>query len=158
MWLFFFWHLYLYTWTLKNKCISNIGRSISLGSNPGLPIRHCTSATPGLRYKNLGKSGLRISNVGLGTWSIFAPSVSEEQAETIIKLAVDSGINIFDLSEAHSGMKLVWNVSICIWKKNMNIINSIGIRAELELGKILHKYQWKRASYVVTTKIYWSTK
>lgn len=91
------------TWTLKNKCISNVGRSISLGSNPGLPIRHCTSATPGLRYKNLGKSGLRISNVGLGTWSIFAPSVSEEQAETIIKLAVDSGINIFDLSEAHSG-------------------------------------------------------
>lgn len=91
---------------MKNKCISNVGRSISLGSNPGLPIRHCTSATPGLRYKNLGKSGLRISNVGLGTWSIFAPSVSEEQAETIIKLAVDSGINIFDLSEAHSGKKV----------------------------------------------------
>uniref|UniRef100_A0A336LQT2 CSON001237 protein n=1 Tax=Culicoides sonorensis TaxID=179676 RepID=A0A336LQT2_CULSO len=113
----------------------DFGRSISLGSNPGLPIRHCTSATPGLRYKNLGKSGLRVSNVGLGTWPIFAPSVSEEQAETIIKLAVDSGINLFDLSEAHSG-----------------------IRAEIELGKILQKYQWKRASYVVTTKIYWSTK
>lgn len=80
-----------------------LGRSISLGSNPVLPIRHCTSATPGLRYKNLGKSGLRVSNVGLGTWSIFSPNVSEEQAEQIIKLAVDSGINLFDLSEAHSG-------------------------------------------------------
>lgn len=79
------------------------GRSISLGSNPALPIRHCSSATPGLRYKNLGKSGLRVSNVGLGTWSIFTPSVSEEQAEGIIKLAMEAGINLFDLSEAHSG-------------------------------------------------------
>lgn len=143
------------TWTLKNKCISNVGRSISLGSNPGLPIRHCTSATPGLRYKNLGKSGLRISNVGLGTWSIFAPSVSEEQAETIIKLAVDSGINIFDLSEAHSGKHYFF---VRVFPINHQFLCSLGIRAEIELGKILQKYQWKRASYVVTTKIYWSTK
>lgn len=25
-----------------------------------------TSITPGLRYRNLGKSGLRVSNIGLG--------------------------------------------------------------------------------------------
>lgn len=61
--------------------------------------------------------------------------VSDEQAEAIIKLAADSGINLFDLSEAHSG-----------------------IRAELELGRIIQKYNWKRTSYVIVTKIYWSTK
>lgn len=44
-----------------------------------------------------------MSNVGLGTWPIFSPGVSEEQAEAIIKLAYDSGINMFDISEAHSG-------------------------------------------------------
>jgi potassium voltage-gated channel Shaker-related subfamily A, beta member 2 len=76
-----------------------------------------------------------VSNVGLGTWSIFSPMVSEEQAESIIKLAADSGINLFDLSEAHSGT-----------------------RAELELGRIIQKYNWKRTSYVIVTKIYWSTK
>lgn len=76
-----------------------------------------------------------MSNVGLGTWSVFSPMVSEEQAETIIKLAVDSGINLFDLSEAHSGT-----------------------RAELELGRIIQKYGWKRNSYIIVTKIYWSTK
>lgn len=76
-----------------------------------------------------------MSNVGLGTWSIFSPMVSEEQAESIIKLAADSGINLFDLSEAHSGT-----------------------RAELELGRIIQKYNWKRTSYVIVTKIYWSTK
>lgn len=80
------------------------GHSLSLGSNPAIPLRPGIAPTPGLRYKNLGKSGLRVSNVGLGTWPIFSPGVTEEQAEAIIKLAYDSGINIFDISEAHSGM------------------------------------------------------
>ena len=61
--------------------------------------------------------------------------VSDEQAEAIIKLAADSGVNLFDLSEAHSG-----------------------VRAELELGRIIQKYGWKRNSYIIVTKIYWSTK
>lgn len=61
--------------------------------------------------------------------------MSDEQAEAIIKLASDSGINLFDLSEAHSG-----------------------IRAELEMGRIIQKYNWKRTSYIIVTKIYWSTK
>lgn len=113
----------------------DFGRSISLGSNPAIPVRNNATATPGLRYKNLGKSGLRVSNVGLGTWPIFSPGVSEEQAEAILRLAIDSGINLFDLSEAHSGT-----------------------RAELELGKIIQKAGWKRTSFVITTKIYWSTK
>ncbi|XP_055694889.1 voltage-gated potassium channel subunit beta-2-like [Lutzomyia longipalpis] len=109
----------------------DFGRSISLGSNPALPLRHSTNTTPGLRYKNLGKSGLRVSNVGLGTWPVFSSGVPEEQAEAIIRLAVESGINLFDISEAHS---------------------------ETELGKILQKCAWKRTSFVVSTKIYWSTK
>lgn len=108
----------------------------------------------GLRYKNLGKSGLRVSNVALGTWwvtrlnrfvykfnihiprrSVFSNGITEEQSEAIIKLAYESGINLFDLSDLHSGP-----------------------RAELEMGAILKKMNWKRMTYIVTTKIYWSTK
>lgn len=92
-------------------------------------------SSPGLRYKNLGKSGLRVSNVALGTWTAFSNGVTEEQAETIIKLAYESGINLFDLSDLHSGP-----------------------RAELEMGNILKKMNWKRITYVVTVKIYWSIK
>lgn len=35
---------------------------------PNAPVQltRQTSITPGLRYRNLGKSGLRVSNVGLG--------------------------------------------------------------------------------------------
>ncbi|XP_044728022.1 voltage-gated potassium channel subunit beta-2 isoform X2 [Chrysoperla carnea] len=104
------------------------------GPNPSQLARQ-GSVTPGLRYRNLGKSGLRVSNVGLGTWPTFSPGVTEEQAEQVLLLAVDSGINVFDLSEAHSGT-----------------------RAETELGRILQRRGWKRTSYIVTTKIYWSTK
>lgn len=31
-------------------------------------------------------------------------------------------------------------------------------RVEVELGKIIQKSGWKRTSYIITTKIYWSTK
>jgi potassium voltage-gated channel Shaker-related subfamily A, beta member 2 len=110
-----------------------VGHPYSYGINSS--IRPTITPTPGLRYKNLGKSGLRVSNVGLGTWSIFSPGISSEQAESIIKLSFDSGINLFDLSEAHSG-----------------------VRAEIEMGKIIQKYNWKRTTYIVVTKIYWSTK
>ncbi|XP_012288261.1 voltage-gated potassium channel subunit beta-2 [Orussus abietinus] len=94
--------------------------------------------SPGIRYRNLGKSGLRVSNVGLGTWTTFGGvggASSEEAAEAVVSLAYDSGINVFDLSEAHSGH-----------------------RAETQLGRILLRRAWNRSSYVVTTKIYWNTK
>lgn len=91
------------------------------------------NVSPGLRYRNLGKSGLRVSSIGLATWMLTQESNSE--SEKIITLAYDSGINVFDLSEAYSGPA-----------------------AEVELGKILKKKGWKRTSYNVITKIYWTSK
>lgn len=38
----------------------------SAGANP-YQVSRQASMTPGLRYRNLGKSGLRVSNIGLGT-------------------------------------------------------------------------------------------
>lgn len=73
-----------------------------------------------------------------GTWTMFGGvngSNSEENAEAVVSLAYESGINVFDLSEAHSGPK-----------------------AEVQLGRILQKRNWSRTSYVVTTKIYWNPK
>ncbi|KAK9702799.1 hypothetical protein QE152_g29718 [Popillia japonica] len=39
-------------------------------SAPAQPIQlnRQTAITPGLRYRNLGKSGLRVSNIGLGEY------------------------------------------------------------------------------------------
>ncbi|XP_053624145.1 voltage-gated potassium channel subunit beta-2 isoform X2 [Plodia interpunctella] len=89
-----------------------------------------SSVTPGLRYKNLGKSGLRVPNIGLGIWTML----NEDCAEDIIMTALENGINLFDLSEAHCA------------------------KGEAELGRILKKRNVRRTSIIITTKIYWSTK
>ncbi|XP_046653850.1 voltage-gated potassium channel subunit beta-2-like isoform X3 [Daphnia pulicaria] len=98
-----------------------------------LPLCRQTNPVPGLRYRNLGKSGLRVSNVGLGTWVTFSAPISEEVAEDIIVMAFESGINVFDLSDGYCGP-----------------------RAEVSLGRILRQRRWRRSSYIVITKIYWS--
>lgn len=69
--------------------------STYMGNHASMP----SAVTPGLRYKNLGKSGLRVPNIGLGLWTML----NEDYAEDIIMTALENGINLFDLSEAHCG-------------------------------------------------------
>ncbi|KAM9836623.1 voltage-gated potassium channel subunit beta-3-like [Aulostomus maculatus] len=83
-------------------------------------------------YRNLGKSGLRVSCLGLGTWVTFGSQISDEMAESVMTVAYDSGVNLFDTAEVYASG-----------------------RAETTLGNILKKKAWRRSSYVVTTKIYW---
>ncbi|XP_029283959.1 voltage-gated potassium channel subunit beta-3-like [Cottoperca gobio] len=85
-----------------------------------------------MKYRNLGKSGLRVSCLGLGTWVTFGSQISDEMAESVMTLAYDSGVNLFDTAEVYASG-----------------------RAETTLGNILKKKGWRRSSYVVTTKIYW---
>ncbi|XP_029932237.1 voltage-gated potassium channel subunit beta-3-like isoform X2 [Myripristis murdjan] len=85
-----------------------------------------------MKYRNLGKSGLRVSCLGLGTWVTFGSQISDEMAESVMTTAYDSGVNLFDTAEVYASG-----------------------RAETTLGNILKKKGWRRSSYVVTTKIYW---
>ncbi|XP_033763549.1 voltage-gated potassium channel subunit beta-2-like isoform X3 [Pecten maximus] len=88
-----------------------------------------------VNYRNLGKSGLRVSCVGLGTWVTFGGQVTDEVAEEILTLAYESGINYFDTAEVYAAGK-----------------------AEILLGKLLKKKTWRRSSYIISTKIYWGGK
>ncbi|XP_029695883.1 voltage-gated potassium channel subunit beta-2-like isoform X2 [Takifugu rubripes] len=85
-----------------------------------------------MKYRNLGKSGLRVSCLGLGTWVTFGSQISDEMAESVVTVAYDNGVNLFDTAEVYASG-----------------------RAESTLGNILKKKGWRRSSYVVTTKIYW---
>nr|XP_024655572.1 voltage-gated potassium channel subunit beta-3 isoform X2 [Maylandia zebra] len=85
-----------------------------------------------MKYRNLGKSGLRVSCLGLGTWVTFGSQISDEMAESVMTVAYDSGVNLFDTAEVYASG-----------------------RAETTLGNILKKKGWRRSSYVVTTKLYW---
>ncbi|XP_050433950.1 voltage-gated potassium channel subunit beta-2 isoform X2 [Adelges cooleyi] len=94
------------------------------------------SQTSGLRYRNLGKSGLRVSNIGLTTWSTFNTTSSEEQLDAVVTAAYNAGINLFDLTEGPQNSE----------------------QAEIQLGNILRKKNWKRVSYSLITKIHWQYK
>ncbi|XP_035987003.1 voltage-gated potassium channel subunit beta-2 [Fundulus heteroclitus] len=97
-------------------------------------LKECdvTMEQSSMPYRNLGKSGLRVSCLGLGTWVTFGSQISDEMAESVMTVAYDSGVNLFDTAEVYASG-----------------------RAEKTLGNILKKKGWRRSSYVVTTKIYW---
>jgi len=51
----------------KEQLLQSLSQQTPLtASNHGPLVSRQSSVTPGLRYRNLGKSGLRVSNVGLG--------------------------------------------------------------------------------------------
>lgn len=83
-----------------------------------------------MKYRNLGKSGLRVSCLGLGTRGTFGAQICDEAAEQVLSAAFEAGVNLFDTTGA-SG------------------------RAEQMLGTVLKSKGWRRSSYVITTRICW---
>ena len=60
-----------------------------------------------MQYRNLGQTGLRVSRVCLGMMSYGNDSdrqwaLDEEQAEPIVRAAVDGGITFFDTADTYS--------------------------------------------------------
>jgi len=51
-----------------------------------------------MTYRTLGKTGERVSSIGLGGWHIGFSQVSEKQAIEIVRSAIDRGINFMDNS------------------------------------------------------------
>ncbi|CAF1304542.1 unnamed protein product [Adineta ricciae] len=88
-----------------------------------------------MKYRNLGRNGLRVSQFGFGTWVTFGGQISDEVAEELVTIAYENGINFFDTAEVYAAGK-----------------------AEITLGKILKKKKWKRTTYIVSTKLYWGGK
>ncbi|KAK2496785.1 hypothetical protein MC885_005100 [Smutsia gigantea] len=104
---------------------------------------------------SLGKSGLRVSCLGLGTWVTFGGQITDEMAEQLMTLAYDNGINLFDTAEVYAAGKaglmspLHCNETPCL---------GLLCRAEVVLGSIIKKKGWRRSSLVITTKIFWGGK
>lgn len=84
-----------------------------------------------MNYRRLGKSGLQVSELSLGSWLTFGNQIGDDIAEDLMKLAYDQGVNFFDNAEGYAGGA-----------------------SEIVMGKILKKMNWKRSSFIVSSKVY----
>jgi voltage-dependent potassium channel beta subunit len=84
-----------------------------------------------MEYKNLGKSGLKVSRLSLGSWLTFGKQIENNIASDLMDLAYDKGVNFFDNAEIYA-------------------------RGESErvMGEILSKRDWQRDSYIVSSKAF----
>jgi len=82
-----------------------------------------------MNYRRLGRSGLKVSEISLGSWLTYGGSVDAGRSEAVIDKAYELGINFFDTANVYYR----------------------GAAEEI-MGKALRKY--KRDSYVLATKCF----
>ena len=54
-----------------------------------------------MEYRNLGRSGVKVSEVSLGSWLTYGGSVAAEQATSCIHKAYELGVNFFDTANVY---------------------------------------------------------
>lgn len=86
-----------------------------------------------MKYRSVGKAGLKVSEIAVGSWMTDLGSNQKmETAAEIIRLAYEGGVNFFDCADAYSGGE-----------------------AERFLGRLLKDY--RRSSIVVSSKVFFPT-
>ena len=55
-----------------------------------------------MKYRRLGKSGVKLSEIGLGGWLTFGHVANATTGRELIGTAFDSGINFFDTANAYA--------------------------------------------------------
>ena len=83
-----------------------------------------------MEHRKLGRWGVQVSTVGLGSWLTYGGTVEEDAAVACIERAYDLGVTFFDTADVYAGG-----------------------RAEEVVGKALA--QFPRQSLVVATKAFW---
>ncbi|MDE3150447.1 MAG: aldo/keto reductase [Acidobacteriota bacterium] len=61
-----------------------------------LPAAAKTPQSNGMIYRTLGRTGERVSSIGLGGYHIGKPSLSEEESIQLVRQAIDRGITFMD--------------------------------------------------------------
>ena len=88
-----------------------------------------------MEYRRLGRSGLRISALSFGAWVTLGEQVDENVAYDCMKAAYDLGVNFFDNAESYGNGQ-----------------------AEIVMGNVIKRTNWKRSDLVISTKIFWGGK
>lgn len=56
-----------------------------------------------MEYRTLGRSGLRVSAISLGSWLTYGGTVEEETAHRCLTRAYELGVNFFDTADVYGG-------------------------------------------------------
>lgn len=85
-----------------------------------------------MEYRNLGRSGLKVSALSFGAWVTFDDQLDVDAALACMAAAYDRGCNFFDNAEVYAHGQ-----------------------AETIMGQAIRKAGWKRSDLVLSTKIFW---
>ena len=85
-----------------------------------------------MKYRFLGRSGLKVSALSFGSWVTFSDQIDESLAEECMTEAYNAGVNFFDNAETYAEGK-----------------------SEEMMGNILQRKNWKRSDLILSTKIFW---
>lgn len=85
-----------------------------------------------MQYRRLGRSGLQVSQLSLGSWVTYHNQVDSAAAREMMAAAMDAGVNFFDNAEGYAKGE-----------------------SEIVMGQALKGLKWPRLNYVVSTKFYW---
>ncbi|MDE1953436.1 MAG: aldo/keto reductase [Betaproteobacteria bacterium] len=83
-------------------------------------------------YRRLGRSGLQISLLSLGSWVTFHNQVDASGVREMMAAARDAGVNFFDNAEVYANGQ-----------------------SETLMGEALAQLRWNRLDYVVSSKFFW---
>lgn len=56
-----------------------------------------------MEYRRLGRTGLRVSEISLGSWLTLGSSVASDDSASLVQHAFDAGINLFDTADVYAG-------------------------------------------------------
>ncbi|WP_137150042.1 aldo/keto reductase [Devosia sp. FKR38] len=85
-----------------------------------------------MEYRRLGKTGLKVSELSLGSWVTFSKQVDQKEALALMSLAYDEGVNFFDNAEGYEAGE-----------------------SEALMGAALKQLGWSRDSFSVSSKVFW---
>jgi voltage-dependent potassium channel beta subunit len=85
-----------------------------------------------MEFRNLGRSGLKVSEISYGNWLTHGSQVEEDAANASVQAALEEGITTFDTADVYAGT-----------------------RAEEVLGRALEGQ--RREGLEIFTKVYWPT-
>lgn len=55
-----------------------------------------------MHYRRLGRSGLKVSEISLGSWVTFGDQISDDQAAKLLHAAYEAGVNFFDNADTYA--------------------------------------------------------